>query len=704
MADSRFPTQARSVLSYHDEIWNISWGEEETIAALREEMSKEIQQGIWQSKSSQDSNSSSPWHQSHQSQPQSQPQAQSQMGRTTSYQLPTFQAVGIMMTKIPGTQCQVPAIVFSTQQEQCPPIITNAEANQTSTPQDKVRSRSRPSKTTRAASAAAAPRRITVDHNHKNEPSRTPLSKSCALAEAGPSPPVNNGEHEGKQAMMPTTCDGELPSIGSEGHFDGSCKRCAFFPKGRCHNGKDCTHCHFPHEPRSRLRKRAAAKACKGSCADENDVSEGAMVEDTCLSEVLAYLTEPAAVSGRHVARVASDKKEDKFQPDSKADLASPTKETSNRKDEVREAMVTTFNNALQEVAQAYMTDMGKCSSEKKIQDVKLTSSDHHGDAGDIDTTASVSALSDSEGTTSASVSFGLADVAKKEAVSETSDSEVASLQEATVGTAQLDQEVSPLMSQKRDAFTSSPTSWMASQCNRKAGLLESCTTVDIARMTRALLNKLTEERFESLCCQILALPLSTTEQLAVVVAEIFQKATTQDCFRALYTELCMRIDTHLAPQTSAIGGKAFRKALVTECQATFERSLQPPDASLFVNLNGDERFEVEMKLKTRRLGNMRFIGDLLVRRLLAPKLLPPIVHQLLNHNEAALESLIALLTVVSPEFEAKPSLYQAPLRDAFATLRRKMSDKAVSSRVRCQINDLFDAKARQWAPRSASA
>merc|ERR1719271_1704959 len=142
------------------------------------------------------------------------------------------------------------------------------------------------------------------------------------------------------------TFDGELPSVGSEGHFDGSCKRCAFFSKGRCRNGKDCTHCHFPHEPRSRLRKRAASKACKGSCADENEVSEDAMVEDTCLSEVLAYLTEPAAASSKRVASVASDEKEDKCQSNSNADLATPTRKTSSRKDEVREAMVTSFNNA----------------------------------------------------------------------------------------------------------------------------------------------------------------------------------------------------------------------------------------------------------------------------------------------------------------------------------------------------------------------
>jgi len=189
-----------------------------------------------------------------------------------------------------------------------------------------------------------------------------------------------------------------------------------------------------------------------------------------------------------------------------------------------------------------------------------------------------------------------------------------------------------------------------------------------------------------------------------VVVAEIFLKATTQDAFRNLYTELCMRLDKHLAPQTSSIGGKAFRKALVAECQATFERNLQPPDSSLFIDLDDTECFEIEMKLKTRRLGNMRFIGDLLVRRLLAPKLMPPIIHELLGRDEAALESLVALLNVVGSEFEAKSSIYQAPLRDALAALRRKSNDKSLCMRIRYQIDDLLDAKARAWMPRSTTA
>jgi hypothetical protein len=49
-----------------------------------------------------------------------------------------------------------------------------------------------------------------------------------------------------------------LPSMGSAAHATGECKRCNFFPKGRCSNGKNCQFCHFPHDKRkpSRQEKR----------------------------------------------------------------------------------------------------------------------------------------------------------------------------------------------------------------------------------------------------------------------------------------------------------------------------------------------------------------------------------------------------------------------------------------------------------------
>eukprot|EP00928_Gymnodinium_smaydae_P053411 TRINITY_DN37401_c0_g1_i1.p1 TRINITY_DN37401_c0_g1~~TRINITY_DN37401_c0_g1_i1.p1 ORF type:complete len:825 (-),score=221.35 TRINITY_DN37401_c0_g1_i1:64-2538(-) len=63
------------------------------------------------------------------------------------------------------------------------------------------------------------------------------------------------------------TVSDELPSMGSALHASGECRRCNFYPKGRCQNGKNCTFCHLPHEKRkpSRQEKRERRAAWASS-------------------------------------------------------------------------------------------------------------------------------------------------------------------------------------------------------------------------------------------------------------------------------------------------------------------------------------------------------------------------------------------------------------------------------------------------------
>jgi len=53
------------------------------------------------------------------------------------------------------------------------------------------------------------------------------------------------------------SCGAELPSVGSAEHESGACRRCCFFPKGRCANGTSCEFCHFSHDKRRQVKPRA---------------------------------------------------------------------------------------------------------------------------------------------------------------------------------------------------------------------------------------------------------------------------------------------------------------------------------------------------------------------------------------------------------------------------------------------------------------
>lgn len=71
----------------------------------------------------------------------------------------------------------------------------------------------------------------------------------------------------------PLAAPGEMPSRGSASHNDGLCKRCCFFPKGRCTNGFDCEFCHLEHDKRKRKKKKKSkSKAQEDS--DDSDSSD----------------------------------------------------------------------------------------------------------------------------------------------------------------------------------------------------------------------------------------------------------------------------------------------------------------------------------------------------------------------------------------------------------------------------------------------
>jgi len=66
-----------------------------------------------------------------------------------------------------------------------------------------------------------------------------------------------SGDEDEDVFVCPEYSEGApLPSAGSAEHGEGSCRRCCFFPKGRCNNGYDCSFCHFAHEKRKPKNKK----------------------------------------------------------------------------------------------------------------------------------------------------------------------------------------------------------------------------------------------------------------------------------------------------------------------------------------------------------------------------------------------------------------------------------------------------------------
>jgi len=108
---------------------------------------------------------------------------------------------------------------------------------------------------------------VFVDHEQSQDAASTasPVAlrgEEESILEPADQASVSSGD-EDTDSDFSDIWSGELPSLGSAKHAAGECKRCNFFAKGRCLNGKDCTFCHLPHEKRkpSRQEKRERREA-----------------------------------------------------------------------------------------------------------------------------------------------------------------------------------------------------------------------------------------------------------------------------------------------------------------------------------------------------------------------------------------------------------------------------------------------------------
>jgi hypothetical protein len=248
-----------------------------------------------------------------------------------------------------------------------------------------------------------------------------------------------------------------------------------------------------------------------------------------------------------------------------------------------------------------------------------------------------------------------------------------------------------------------SDSSWVSQQLARRSatkGESSDFSDEDIVRKMKSILNKLTLEKFSELSRQLISCGIRTTLHLETLILEVFEKATTQHHFISMYADLCAILHSYFAENPIANDSKKnFKKILLNACQASFERHLTPP-ASL-TQLDGEDLAEAELQYKMRMLGNIRFVGALLVRKMLACKVMFAIIEELLGDpTPEALESLASLLTVIGPTFDVPEWPHRVMLTAVFDQLQGIVEKGATSSRVRCLLKDVLELRAASWQDR----
>lgn len=212
-------------------------------------------------------------------------------------------------------------------------------------------------------------------------------------------------------------------------------------------------------------------------------------------------------------------------------------------------------------------------------------------------------------------------------------------------------------------------------------------------------MNKLTVERFGSLFQQLIACGISTLEHVEILIDELLEKATKQHHFIPMYADLCELLnDWCLEQPTCKNSETSFKRLLLTRCQIAFERHRKQLEHS--EELCGDDLFEAQMKCKTARLGNLKFIGELVGKKMLAGKVVIHIVQELLGEavDPQSLESLAAFLTAIGGMCDLPTWQHHKELNLIFEIVGRHSRDtEQVPSRIRCLLTDVLDLRATGW-------
>jgi hypothetical protein len=254
------------------------------------------------------------------------------------------------------------------------------------------------------------------------------------------------------------------------------------------------------------------------------------------------------------------------------------------------------------------------------------------------------------------------------------------------------DEEVAPL--------EKSNNSWVSQQDERRARKSlnpEGKTDEEIVRSMKSILNKLTIEKYDKLYLQMLSCGISTVQHVKILIHEVMEKAQTQHHFIEMYTTLCVHLHEWFNEnQVSDDPKTGFKRILLNECQSLFEGCLKQQDNT---GLDGEELAEAKAKYKLKMLGNIKFVGALLGKRMLATSVLVAIAEDLISEpcSPEALESLAVFLTSVGETFDRPDWQHHKRLEAVFGQLAGKKSDKKIPARIRFLLQDVLDLRASGW-------
>ncbi|GLB37714.1 putative middle domain of eukaryotic initiation factor 4G (eIF4G) [Lyophyllum shimeji] len=268
-----------------------------------------------------------------------------------------------------------------------------------------------------------------------------------------------------------------------------------------------------------------------------------------------------------------------------------------------------------------------------------------------------------------------------------------------------------------------------------------------VDQKVKALLNKLTMEKFDSISDQIIAWANKSEKEkdgrtLIQVIRLVFEKATDEATWSEMYARLCRKMMERISPQVQddgiknaegkpITGGQLFRKYLLNRCQEDFERGWVAKEATAAaaatkaledqaakaahdkakenggeaIFLYSDEYYAAQ-KAKRHGPGLIKFIGELFKLQMLTERIMHECVKKLLgnveNPEEEEIESLCKLLTTVGAILDTPKA--RAHMDAYFSLMKVLTKSLNVTPHMRRMLQDVIELRERKWVSRAVIA
>lgn len=244
-----------------------------------------------------------------------------------------------------------------------------------------------------------------------------------------------------------------------------------------------------------------------------------------------------------------------------------------------------------------------------------------------------------------------------------------------------------------------------------------------VDRKLRALLNKLTVERFDSISDQVVALANRSEREndgqtLIRVTELVFESATNGTMFTDVYAHLCRKIMEQISPDVQdhgtknlnaegkpIAGGQLFRKYLLNCCRQAFERrwittkkttaaaASQATEDRVIKEANENaqgedpelcsDEYYAMAKAKRHRSGHICFVGELFMSQIVTERIVHEYIKKLLSNEkteDSDIESLCRLLKSVGSRLDSQKA--RAHVDVYFSRMRELAENKNITPRM----------------------